>query len=127
MVSETKDKPVYVLMHELKEKKLELEKPKYNLILEFINKAFELELKSLIDMKKYKLSKINMDHFETILDDYRFKLEGELQIEINDMKIDIVKILSDCLKSIDYSLYLHKEKNEEKEKIYLTIMDKLKK
>jgi hypothetical protein len=125
----TPDKPLYVFMKELKEHTLKKIKPKYDLILEFINKSCNLELKFLKDFKKYNLSKINIDNFEKILDDYKYKLEGELSIDIDDLHMDIVKILSDCLSSIDYSIHSHREKNEKtgKIKIFLTIIDEPKK
>ena len=116
-------------MKELKEHTLKKIKPKYDLILDFINKSFNLEIKSLTYLKKYNLAKLDMDNFEKILYDYKYKLEGELSIDIDDIHIDVVKILSDCLSSIDYSIHSHREKNEKtgKIKIFITIINEPKK
>jgi hypothetical protein len=125
----TPDKPLYVFMKELKEHTLKKIKPKYDLILEFINKSFNLELKSLTHLKKYKLAKLDMDNFEKILYDYKYKLEGELSIDIDDIHVDVIKILSDCLSSINYSIHSHREKSEKtgKIKIFITIINEPKK
>jgi hypothetical protein len=122
----TPDKPLYVFMNELKEHTLAKIKPKYDLILEFINKSFNLQIKSLKYFKKYNFSKLDMDNFEKILYEYKYKLEGELNIEIDDLHINVIKILSDCLDSINYSIHSHKEKTEEKN-LFLTIIDEPKK
>lgn len=121
----SEDKPVYELVHQLKEKQIELEKSKYVLILNFLNKVCDLEMKTLVEFKKYNLEKIDMDQFEEVLEEYRFKLEGELYIDIDDIHINIVKILSDCLKSIDYSIISQKVMSEKtgKEKVLLTILN----
>lgn len=125
----TPDKPLYVFLKELKEHSFQKMKPKYDLILEFLNRSFNLEMKSLIHFKKYDFAKLDIDNFEKILDEYKYKLEGELQIDIDDFHIDVVKILSDCLNSIDYSIHTHKEKNEKNGeiKIFLTIINEPKK
>ncbi len=118
------NKPTYVFMKELKEYSLNKIKPKYNLILEFINKSCDLKLKFLKDFKKINLKNINIDYFETILYDYKYKLEGELCIDIDDIHIDIIKILSDCLSAINYSIYVFKKKNNNNIDYILTIIDK---
>lgn len=122
----TSEKPLYVFLKELKEHTLIKIKPKYDLILEFINKSFKLEIKTLIHFTKYNLSNLDMDNFEKVLEDYKYKLEGELSIDIDDIHIDVVKILSDCLSSINYSVHSHREKTDKK-KIFLTIIDEPKK
>jgi hypothetical protein len=125
--SDKTEEPLYKLMHEEKQKELKLKIPKYNLILEFINKITELENKSLKDFKKFNLNNIKEEYFEEILAEYRYKLEGELEIDIDNINIDIVKILSDCLGSIDYSIIKQKTKdNNNKENLLLTIIDESK-
>lgn len=116
------DRPLYELMHEKKQRELDLKKSKYDLILEFVNKIIDSEIKSLKDFKKIDINKIDMNQFEKIIEEYRYKLEGELEIDIDNINIDIVKILSDCLESIDYSLIKHKIKDNEN-KILLSIID----
>jgi hypothetical protein len=121
------EQPLYKLMHEEKQNELKLKIPKYNLILEFINKITGSKNDSLKDFKKYNLENIKEDNFEEILEEYRYKLEGELEIDIDNININIVKILSDCLESIDYSIIKHKTKNNDnKEIILLTILDESK-
>jgi hypothetical protein len=131
------EKPLYLIMKDIKEITFQKIKPKYDLILDFINKSFNLNLKSLRDFKKYDYDDFNIDLFEDVLYDYKYKLEGELGIEINDLKINVNKILSDCLESINYSLIVKKvennknkdkdkDKDKDKKKIYLTIIDEIK-
>ena len=121
-MSDIADKPVYILMHELREKILVLSQNKYNLIIEFVNESCDLNLKSLTCFKKINLNKINMDLFEDTLNKYKYKLEGEFEIDIDDIHIDIKKILSDCLNSIDYMIVSHAETTTEN--TLLTILDK---
>ena len=123
------DKPLYEFMHDIKDHILSVNKIKYGLILNFINEFTNLKLKSLKFFKNIDLDKINMEKFEEVLSDYKYKLEGELEIEIDDIHINFIKILSDCLNSINYSIHSYQIKNEKvnKVKTFLTILDEPKK
>ena len=77
---------------------------KYNLILEFINHCFNLNLTRLTALKTFCISDISEDNIELSLKTYKYKLESELYINIDDLRINIRTILKDCLKSIRYNL-----------------------
>jgi hypothetical protein len=114
------EKPLYEEIFDFNQQLLETKKQKYKLILEFINKLSDKKFKSLTEFKNYNIDEIDMDQFEDVLEEYRYKLEGELLIDINNITIDITKILSDCLDSIGYSIYSKKKINEKtKETIIL--------
>jgi hypothetical protein len=127
-------KPLYVHMHNLQEYYAQSKEPKYNLILEFINKFYGSKFTSLKEFKDVDVDKIDKKKFKDLLevDDYKYKLEGELSIEIDEIDLDIVKILSDCMKSIDYTLLKKKVEFEKKDKktgekktvrkIYITVL-----
>lgn len=118
--------PIYIYLKKLKEYTLFKNKDKYNLILEFINKFTNFNITSLCDFKDIDEDKINLKLYKDTLDLYKDKLEAELQIEINEYKMDMFHVLSLCLKSINYSIHkktiIIKKKNlEEKIKYYITI------
>lgn len=112
--------PQNVYLNDLREYNTKLIAPKYNLILEFINKIIPSSIKNLKDFQ-IDLDKINKQKLKEILNtDYKYILEGELQITINEIKLNIIEILSSILNSINYSLH----KTIINNKTFLTITNK---
>lgn len=111
-------KPLYVHMHNLQQYYIKIKEPKYKLILEFVNKFYDSNFTSLKEFQSIDIDKIDRQKFKDLLEveDYKDKLEGELQIDIDEIKLDIVNILAKCVESIDYSLYRKKVEFEKKNK-----------
>jgi hypothetical protein len=106
----TPGKPLYIFLKELKAYVIKQTEPKYDLILEFINKAVNLKLNSLLDFKYIDVEKINAKVFRKVLNEYKDKLEEELNIELqldddDEEEVNIVNIISTCVKSINYTVY----------------------
>lgn len=99
----------YERLHDLREDLLKLKKPKYDLILEFINDFMNIKFESLLHFKNINLDR-NNHKFEISLENYRDKLEGNLQIDLSDNN-NISNVLSICLETIDYSIHSHKITN----------------
>lgn len=109
---ETENIPTYELIHRLKQYKHEIENSRYDLILNFINDVCGLKLKSLMEINKYNYDNICKTRFKNVLDEYKDKFKDELNIDIDEKRISIIKIISNCLKSIDYILLSKKVLNE---------------
>ena len=106
----TPGKPLYIFLKELKAYVIKQNEPKYDLILEFINKAVNLKLNSLLDFKYIDVEKINAKKFRKVLAEYKDKLEEELSIKLeldddDEEEVNIVNIISACVKSINYTVY----------------------
>jgi hypothetical protein len=114
------DDEAYNIIHNMKynivNKNIE---EKYDLIIKFINVFSPEKIESLRKFKKVDICSLKIEKIKEALDKYKYKLEGELSIEIDDENIDIAKIIVDCLDSIDYSII----RSEYDDKIYVTIVD----
>lgn len=117
------DNKVYEILHDIKynviNKNIE---EKYNLILNFVNMFSPQKLTSLIKFHHVNVNDIKNEDVEKALEKYKYKLEGILSIDIDDINIDLTQILSDCLDTIDYST--RKSIDENNECIYISILDK---
>lgn len=114
------DDEVYNIIHNLKYNIINKDMgEKYDLIIKFINMFSPIKMESLRNFKKIDICELKNEKIKTALDKYKYKLEGELSIEIDDDNIDIIKIMVDCLDSIDYSIIKH----EYDDKIFVTIIN----
>jgi hypothetical protein len=127
-MSNTPKKESYENLREMRSSILKLKQKKYLLILEFINDFSEIKYDSLLEFKNININKINISKFESSLEKYRYKLEGELEIDL-EKKEGICDILKLCTEKIYYSLHIYKLKNEKYNKItqIISIRDVIKK
>lgn len=115
------DDEIYETLHNIKYDIINKDiEEKYDLILNFVNIFSPIKLTTLKKFSKINIKEIKIENVKNALEKYKYKLEGELSIEINDDNIDLAKILSDCLDSIDYSII----KKEYDDEIFISIIDK---
>jgi len=117
------DIPLYELQHNIKnDYRKKFLKPRYDLLLEFINKFHNVEISKLTDFTNVDLDKINKKNFKDILESgYRDQLENLFKINIDIMDINIIKILNDCTNIIEYKMITKEYTCGNKKKYYMTI------
>lgn len=120
------EKPPHIYIKEFNDLLLEKNKFKYKLLLTFINNICETKFKSLLEMKKFNIENIKKENVLKNLDKYKYILEGELNITINEEEYininndNIIKLLYKCLKSMNYKLFSYNFNNQ----TFLTIIIK---
>lgn len=121
-----KDDPAYLMKIKLDQQYLELKRKKYDLILDFMNKLFKTNNKSLRDFNYIKRGDFkDIDHVRNVISEYESDIVKKLKITtyILDDKIaedDIIDLLKDIIKTINYNV---KRKNM-KDYHYYYISDK---
>lgn len=119
------EKQLHTILREIKDNIInEFYEKKYNLILNFITLFFPKKIKDIKEIKRFDIEEFNYNKIKNAFEEYKYKLEGELEINFDDMEInknvDIIKILNLCLDTINYSV----TKKEYDDKLYITIIDK---
>jgi hypothetical protein len=109
--------PVYVMRQNLEASLLTIKKEKYNIILSFINKLFNINYKSLCKINGLYFDYIKDEYASTVIDEFSDNIKKHFKIDVHKKYKDdpskiIYPLLTDMLKTIDYYLCKKIIKNE---------------
>lgn len=108
-------------LHELSKNNLENQEEKYSLIINYINEALDLKIKSIRDLKNLNFDDIDVDNFIEITEKYKYKIEANFDIDIQEKyeKNEICNLITKIIKHFDFTFKYNKIYDKDKKKIVI--------